>query len=217
MLDSYEALIPEYISKEEFFRYGLEKTIYINDSKVKEQWELLKQKIKDNKPLFMRGVKDAVGNQLFYEFYSRVLKNQQVKKDPSNSQAPTKMMEDLTGYKKSKDLRNYQLNPIFARSKNILCFNAPWNFAYTPNILEPFLGVDAKGELAAEYKKVFQEHCYEKFKPYILEFNKMMTNTHFLRETDEYIHDLYDNAMHNREAVEKFETSLREEIEPIKI
>jgi len=45
----------------------------------------------------------------------------------------------------------------------------------------------------------------------------MMTNTHFLRETDEYIHSLYDNAMHNREAVEKFEISLREEIEPIKV
>jgi len=58
MLDSYEALIPEYISKEEFFRYGLEKTIYINDSKVKEGWEALKQKVKNNKPLFMRGVKE---------------------------------------------------------------------------------------------------------------------------------------------------------------
>jgi len=217
MLDSYEALIPEYISKEEFFRFGLEKTIYINDSKVKEGWESLKQKLKNNKPLFMRGVKDAVGNQLFYEFYTSVLKNEQVKKDPSNSQAPTKMMEDLTGYKKSKDLRNYQLNPIFSRSKNVLCFNAPWNFAYTPNILDPFLSVDAKGTLADEYKQAFQEHCYEKFKPYILEFNEMMTNTHFLRETDEYLHTLYDNSMHKREAVEKFEISLREEIEPINI
>ena len=45
----------------------------------------------------------------------------------------------------------------------------------------------------------------------------MMTNTHFLRETDEYIHNLFDNSMHNIAAVEKFEISLREEIEPIKI
>lgn len=217
MLDSYDALIPEYISKEDFFRFGLEKTIYINDSKVKEGWEALKNKIKDNKPLFIRGVKDAVGNQLYYDFYARVLKNQQVKKDPSNSQAPTKMMEDLSGYKKSKDLRNYQLSTIFSRSKNVLCFNAPWNFAYTPNILDPLLGIDAKGELASEYKKVFQEHCYTKFKSYINEFNEMMTNTHFLRETDEYIHSLYDNSRNNIESVKKFDISLREEIAPIKI
>ena len=217
MLDSYDALIPEYISKEEFFRFGLEKTIYINDSKVKEGWDELKQKVKDNKPLFMRGVKEAVGNQLFYEFYASVLKNQQVKKDPSNSQTPTKMLEELSGYKKSKDLRNYQISSIFSRSKNILCFNAPWNFAYTPNILEPLLSVDAKGELSTEYKQVFQSHCYEKFKPYILEFNEMMTNSHFLRETDEYIHSLYDNSMHKIESVENFEISLREEIAPIKI
>jgi len=217
MIDSYEELIPEYISKEEFFRFGLEKTIYISDHKVKEGWEDLKAKIKANKPLFMRGVKDAVGNQLFYEFYARVLKNQQVKKDPSNTQAPTKIIEELSGYKKSKDLRNYQLSFIFGRSRNILCFNAPWNIVYTPNILDPIMGIDAKGDLSTEYKKIFQGHCIEKFKPYINEFNEMMTNTHFLRETDEYIHSLYDNSMHNRSAVDKFVDTLREEISPIKI
>ena len=217
MIDSYEALIPEYISQEEFFRYGLEKTIYIPDQKVKQGWEDLKAKIKGNKALFMRGGKDAVGNQLYFEFYTRVLKNEQVKKDPSNSQAPTKMMEDLSGYKKSKDLRNYQLTTVFARSKNILCFNAPWNFVYTPNILDPLLSVDARGELAVAYKKAFQTHCYEKFKPYINEFNDMMTNTHFLRETDEYIHNLYDNSMNKIEAVEIFEKTLREEIAPIEV
>ena len=217
MIDAYEALIPEYISKEEFFRFGLEKTIYIPDQKIKQNWDTLKENIKANKPLFMRGVKDAVGNQLFYEFYARVLKNQQVKKDPSNSQAPTKMMEDLSGYKKSKDLRNYQLTSIFGRSKNILCFNAPWNFVYTPNILDPLLSVDARGDLALEYQIFFKEHCYNKFRPFIQEFNEMMTNTHFLRETDEYIHNLYDNSMHNIQSVEKFEVSLREEIAPIKI
>jgi len=217
MLDSYEALIPEYISKEEFFRFGIEKTIYIPDEKVKEEWTRLKEKVKSNKPLFMRGVKDSVGNQLFFEFYAKVLKNQQVKKDPSNTQAPTKIIEDLSGYKKSKDLRNYQLTSIFGRSKNILCFNAPWNIVYIPNILDPLMGVDARGELAVEYKKTFLEHAYNKFRPYINEFNEMVSNTHFLRETDEYIHSLYDNSMHNRDAVTKFEESLREEFSPIKL
>ncbi|MDF1881507.1 hypothetical protein JHD50_09370 [Sulfurimonas sp. MAG313] len=217
MRDAYEALIPGYISKEEFFRFGLEQTIYISDEKVKMGWEALKKKLKDNKPLFMRGSKDAAHNQMYYEFYARVLRNEQAKRDPSNSQTPTKMMEELSGLKKSKDLKNYQLSTIFGRSKNVLCFNAPWNFAYTPNILDPLLGVDARGPLAQEFKKVFQAQAYKKFKPYIEEFNTMMTDNHFLRETDEYLHDLYDNSLHKNEIVEIFESSLRDEIEPISI
>ncbi len=217
MLDSYEAFIPEYISKEEFFRFGLEKSIYIPEEKVKEEWKSLKEKIKSNRVVFMRGLKDSVGNQLFYDFYAKVMKNEQVKKDPSNTQNPTKVIEELTGYKKSKDLRNYQLSSLFGRSRNILAFTAPWNIVYIPNLLDPLMGSDAKGELASEYKKLFLEQSYRKFRPYIDEFNEMVTNVHFLRVADEYLQSLYDNSMHNKEAVIKFETVLREEFSPIEL
>lgn len=217
MLDSYEAFIPEYISKEEFFRFGLEKTIYIPDEKVKEEWKNLKEKIKANKPVFMRGMKDTATNQLFYDFYAKVLKNQQVQKDPSNTQSPTKVIEDLSGYKKSKDLRNYQLSSVFGRSRNILAFTAPWNIVYIPNILDPLLGANATGKLAEEYQRVFFEHCHNKFKPYINEFNDMLTNSHFMRTVDEHFEGLYDDSRHNKDLVVKFESLLREEISPIKL
>ncbi len=217
MLDSYEALIPEYISKEDFFRFGLEKTIYIPDEKVKQEWKALKERINSNKPVYMRGSKDSGSNQLFFEFYAKVFKNEQVKKDPSNTQNPAKVIEDLTGLKKSKDLSNYQLTSIFGKSKNILAFAAPWNIAYTPNIIDPLLGVDAKGALATEYQKLFLEHAYNKFKPYINEYNEILTNGHFLRTIDEHMKKLYDNSMHKKDVLVKFEDMMREEMSPIKI
>ena len=215
MLDSYEALIPEYISKEEFFRFGLEKTIYIPDSKVKQEWKNLKDRIKNNNTVYMRGVKDSIGNQLFFDFYKHIFKNENVKKDPSNTQNPTKVIEALSGYKKSKDLRNYQLTSIFGRNKNILAFCAPWNLAYTPNIVDPLMGVDAKGAMASEYQKLFLEHSYKKFKPYIDEYNEMVSNTNFVRTTDEYFEKLYDNSMLDKSAVIKFEEVLRDDFSAI--
>lgn len=215
MLDSYEALIPEYISKEEFFRFGLEKTIYIPDEKIKQEWKSLKEKISSNKPVFMRGVKDSTGNLLFFDFYQKVFNNAQVKKDPSNTQSITKVIEDLSGLKKSKDLRNYQISSVFGKSRNIFAFSAPWNIVYTPNILDPLLNVDARGDLANEYQKVFFEHCYNKFRPYINEFNDMFTDPHLLRKFDEHFHSLYDNAKHNKDNVVKFEEIVREEFAPI--
>jgi hypothetical protein len=215
VLDSYEALIPEYISKEEFFRFGLEKTIFIPDEKVKEEWKKLKEKISSNKTVYMRGMKETGGNHLFYEFYDKVLKNKQVQKDPSNTQTPAKIIEDLTGYKKSKDLRNYQLTSIFGRSKNIFAFAAPWNIVYIPSLLDALLGPDAKGTLAEQYQRVFFEHCFKKFKPYISEFNDIVTNMHFQRAVDEYFQRLYEDSRHDKNAVIKFESVLREEFAPI--
>jgi len=217
MLDSYEAFIPEYISKEEFFRFGLEKTIYIPDEKVKQEWKSLKERVKANKTVYMRGLKDTGSNQLFYDFYAKVFKNEQVQKDPSNTQNPTKIIEELSGYKKSKDLRNYQLTSVFGRSKNILAFTAPWNIVFIPNILDPLLSPDAKGSLAEQYQKVFFEHSFKKFKPYIDEFNDMLTNAHFLRIVDEHFQALYDDSRHNKDAVVKFETLVRDELSPIKM
>jgi len=215
MLDSYEALIPEYISKEEFFRFGLEKTIYIPDEKVKQEWKSLKERIASNKPVFMRGLKENSTNLLFFEFYHKVFKNAQARKDPSNTQSITKIIEDLSGLKKSKDLRNYQISSVFGRSRNIFAFNAPWNIVYTPNILDHLLGADARGSLAEEYQRVFFEHCFKKFRPYINEFNDILTDSHLLRRFDEHFHSLYNDSKYNKEAVTKFEEMVREDFAPI--
>jgi hypothetical protein len=216
MIDSYEALLSEYMSKEEFFRFGIEKTIYIPDEKVAQEWKKLKANIQANKEVFMRGVKDASGNHLFFDFYAKLFKNDQVKRDPSNTQNPAKTIEALTGYKKSKDLRNYQLSSIFGRSRNIFAFTAPWNIVFIPSILDPLLSSESKGDLALEFQEYFMKNAYEKFKPYIDEFNKIITERHFLQAVDDHFEHLYNNnRMYDRKSTEKFEEVFREDFRPI--
>ena len=56
MCDSYERFFAEgYISKEQFFDFGIRETIYAPLDKATEGWEELKQRIKNNGPVFMRG------------------------------------------------------------------------------------------------------------------------------------------------------------------
>ena len=100
MLDSYELLLSDYISKEDFFKFGLEKTIYIPDDKVAAEWQGLKKNIANNKIVFIRGFKSSVAMHMASDFYSKIFDNKQVKKDPSNTQNPAKIIEKLTGYKK---------------------------------------------------------------------------------------------------------------------
>lgn len=216
MIDSYEALIPDYLSKEDFFRFGIEKTIYIPDEKVKQEWKKLKENINANKPIYMRGVKELAGNHLFFDFYAKLFKNDQIKRDPSNTQNPAKVIETLTGYKKSKDLRNYQLASIFGRSRNIFAFTAPWNIAYIPSILDPLLSSEAKGDLALEFQAYFMRHSYEKFKPYIDDFNKILTTRHFIQSVDDHFENLYNNnRMYDRKQTESFEEVFRKDFAPI--
>ena len=217
MLDSYEKLIPGYISKEDFFRFGLEQTLYIPDSNIKKGWDDLLKKIKGNKTLYIRGVKEANQNHLFFDFNKMVFGNAHTTKDPSNSQSTTKIMDALSGYKKSKDLKNYQMSTIFGKSRNIFLFNAPWNLAYVPKIMEPFLSVDNNSELAKEFKALFLEQGKKKFKSYIKEYNELVTNRHFVQQREDYIEQMYDNAYLDHGVMTKFEDSLREELSPIEI
>ena len=216
MIDSYELLLSQYISKEDFFRFGLEKTIYIPDDKVEAEWQSLKKNIANNKAVFIRGFKSSTGMHMASDFYDKLFGNKQVKKDPSNTQNPAKIIEKLTGYKKAKDLKNYQLTSIFARSRNILAFCAPWNIVYIPSIFDPLLSAEANTDLANEYKKRFMQHSYEKFKPYIDEFNEMVSNHQFQKSMDEYFQKLFDDGHFDKKEMIAFENTIREDFAPIK-
>ena len=217
MIDSYELLLSDYISKEDFFRFGLEKTIYIPDAKVEAEWQSLKKNISNNKTVFIRGFKSSTGMHMASDFYSKLFENKQVKKDPSNTQNPAKIIEKLTGYKKAKDLKNYQLTSIFGRSRNILAFCAPWNIVYIPSILDPLLSAEANTDLANEFKRRFQQHSYEKFKPYIDEFNQMISNHQFQKSMDEYFQKLFDDGHFDKDEMIAFENIIREDFRPIKV
>lgn len=215
MKDSYDILVNDYIVKEDFFRFGLESTIYISDAKVKQGWQTLKQSMSEGKPLFIRGFKSSTTMHIASDFYTKVFNNKQIKKDPSNTQNPSKIIENLTGYKKSKELKNYQLASIFGRSRNALAFNAPWNIVYIPSIFDPLLSAEASSELAQEYQTLFKQHSYEKFKPYIDDFNKMLNNYQFQKSMDEYFQTLYDDGHFNKDEMIAFENIAREDFEAI--
>lgn len=135
MIDSYEKFLTKYVSKEDFFDFGLNETIYIPIDKVEKEWSNLKNRIFENQNVFIRGFgRDAAGTHLFLKFYENIFEHSNIVKDPTNNQQPTKLLESLTGLKKNKDIRNYQVSHIFGRTKNIFTFTAPWNIIFMPKI-----------------------------------------------------------------------------------
>jgi len=217
LIDSYEKFLTKYVSKEDFFDFGLSETIYISIDKVQEEWSNLKNRIFENESVFIRGFgRDAAGTHLFLEFYEKVFQNNNIVKDPTNNQQPTKLLESLTGLKKNKDIRNYQVSHIFGRTKNIFTFTAPWNIVFMPKLLDPFTGHEAKGEMIDEYQKLFQQQSYDKFKPFIDEFNDIITDTHLIQSIEDYLEELH-KTNEDIKMVKKFEKAVREEFSPIEL
>ena len=216
LIDSYEKFLTQYVSKEDFFNFGLNETIYIPIEKVNIEWSNLKNRISKNKTVFIRGFgRDATGTHLFLDFYKKIFHNNNVLKDPTNNQQPTKLIESLTGLKKNKDIRNYQVSHIFGRTKNIFTFTAPWNIVFMPKILDPFTGHEAKGNMVEEYQKLFQEESYKKFKHFIDEYNDIITNINLTQLIDSYFEELHQI---NKDTVAKrFEKAVREEFSPIEL
>ena len=48
LIDSYEKFLTKYVSKEDFFDFGLSETIYISPKKVEKEWSNLKNRISEN-------------------------------------------------------------------------------------------------------------------------------------------------------------------------
>lgn len=186
MRDSYIRFFSkDYISKEQFFEFGLKETIYSPYEEAKTEWCELKRRIENNETVYIRGFgRDAKRTILFQKLYERLLGNYNVQKDSNNNAEPTKIIKKLTRYSKTECfghelIRNYQISHIFGRTKNIYAFTAPWNIVYIPKILDPFTGHEAKGEIINEYKLLFQKQGYDKFSKFIDEFNEIITNSEF--------------------------------------
>ncbi len=217
LIDSYEKFLTKYVSKEDFFDCGLSETIYISPKKVEKEWSNLKNRISENESVFIRGFgRDAAGTHLFLDFYKKIFHTNNILKDPTNNQQPTKLIETLTGLKKNKDIRNYQVSHIFGRTKNIFTFTAPWNIVFMPKILDPFTGHEAKGNMVDEYQKLFQEQSYEKFKPFIDEYNDIITDVNLIQSIENYFEELH-NTNEDMKIIKKFEKAVREELSPIEL
>lgn len=123
-----------YISKEQFFDFGLSETIYVDFGLASQAWEYLKLRIHGNKPVYIRGFgRDARGTPLFQSLYRYAYGNQNILKDATNNAEPTKLMREWTGFSKNggskyQAIRNYQISHVFGRTKNPYCFTAPLEY-----------------------------------------------------------------------------------------
>ncbi len=222
MRDSYIRFFSEgYISKDQFFEFGLKETIYAPYEKAKREWELLKNRIKNNEDVYIRGFgRDANGTHLFQELYKRLVENYNVKKDPTNNAEPTKIIRELTGYSKTKKsnyelIRNYQISHIFGRTKNIYAFTAPWNIVYMPKMLDPFTGHEAKGEMIDEYTLLFQRQGYKHFSGLIDDFNEIITSSSFINKLNDCFCTLFEDAHFEKKDIEKLKNAVENEFMPI--
>ena len=102
MNDSYTNFLEFFsVSKESFFEFGINETIYSSYEKAEIEWELLKKKITSNEKVYVMGFgRDAKGTALFTLLYKNLLANDNVTKDPTYNSIPTKLIRDLTGYSK---------------------------------------------------------------------------------------------------------------------
>lgn len=222
MRDSYIRFFSEgYISKDQFFEFGLKETIYSPYEKAEIEWNRLKRRIENNEDVYIRGFgRDANGTHLFQELYARLVGNSHVKKDSTNNAEPTKLIRELTGYSKIKSskyelIRNYQISHIFGRTKNVYAFTAPWNIVYMPKILDPFTGHEAKGEMIEEYTHLFQKKGYQRFGRLIDDFNEIIMNSNFRDKLNNCLDELSTDASFESKDIEKLKKAVHDEFMPI--
>jgi hypothetical protein len=184
------------IPKENFFEFGINNIISIDIGKAKMEWGNLLGRIKSkSNDLFVRNSgRNGSGNQLLSELYKSVFEID-IKYDQTNNDQPSRLIQNLTGYRKNKTIRNYQVSHVFGNTKNVFCFTAPWNIVFIPKIIDPLTGHEAKGDFVEEFKDTFQKTILTKFEDQIKEYNDLMEFWH--QKISSWIEKNIDTKNHN--------------------
>jgi len=222
MRDSYLRFFSEgYVSKDDFFEFGLKETIYSPYNKAAQAWDQLKRRICNNEEVFIRGFgRNASGTHLYQWFYNSLLGNEHVQKDSTNNAEPTKIIRGLTGYSKTKKsrfelIRNYQVSHVFGRTKNIYAFTAPWNIVYMPKMLDPFTGHESTREMTDEYTALFQRKSYNYFAGLIDDFNAIITKPSFAQKLSDSLAAMESDNSFTQADIDKLRKSVNYEFSPI--
>lgn len=223
--DAYQLFFDQFIDgrKDEFFQFGLTQTIYASPEKCLASWENLKHSFFSNKSAYIRRYGTGGSNtQLYKDFYAFVFDNKKIESDPTNNAKPRQLIETLTGYMKKpkpgfKPIQNYQISHVFGRTKNALAFTAPWNIVYLPKLLDPFTGHEAKGDDVAEFTKLFQAQCYERFEDMILDFNEIMESDKLSSKLTSGIDHVANENKLSEKQKQQFAKSVYSEFAPIQL
>jgi hypothetical protein len=224
MRDAYERFFEfTWLSKDSFIEFGLNETIYIDQDIVATEWSLLKERITNNKKVYIRGFgREAKGTHMFQSLYKELFGNENVTKDTTNNAEPRKLIQKLTGYsitnrKSEKFIANYQVSHVFGRTKNIFTFTAPWNIVFTPRILDPFTGHESTGALSEQYRSLFQKQAFERFREQIEEYNYIIQQLHIKEHLEYYIYQIKENNQLGDKEKKQFEKAVWTELSPVTI
>jgi len=174
ILDGYKQFF-DYVNKESFFKFGLDNIITIDKELISNNWKKLLDNINNkSKDLFIRSFgRNGRKNNIFEKLYNDVF-GININFDPTNNSKPSRLIQNLTGYKTNKTIFNYQISHVFGNTKNVYCFTAPWNIVLIPKIIDPFTGHEAKGVYVDEFQKTFKKYIFEYSEKEIIEYNKIM-------------------------------------------
>lgn len=218
IIDSYEQFMQTFdIEKEKLYEFGINNTILPPMELVVQQWEDLKSRIYNNGIVAIRGYgRDAKGTELYTNLYKHLFNNDNVKKDATNNLEPQKIISKLTGYKRNENLFNYQVSHIFGKTKNIFLFEAPWNIALVPKIIDPFTGHETKGIWPIEYQQKFYKYAHAIYADFITEYNQIVEDPKLINGIKKYIEKLKELDGATREILQ-FEKDVLNEISTIRM
>jgi len=174
ILDSYEQLF-EIFPRSSFYEFGLKNIISVDIDKAKESWKNLINNVnkKDNDLYIRNSGRNGTGNKYLLNLYQDIF-DIQINFDQTNNDKPSRIIQNLTGYKKNKNIFNYQVSHVFGNTKNVYCFTAPWNIVFIPKVIDPFTGHEAKGIYVDDFKNKFLAIITNKYRNLIIEYNKII-------------------------------------------
>ena len=151
------------------------------------------------------------------------MNNENIKKDPTKNDRPTRLLQKITNYSKSvktdkgekERIKNYQVSHIFGRTKNPFLFAAPWNIVWKSKILDPFTGHESKGENSDKYKKAFINKSKELYSDYIVDYNKLVSKYFSSKKLELAFNKMSLDSSIDERKFSRFKMDVKNELKPI--
>lgn len=215
-IDSYDKFLSKFnISKEEFFQFGIDNTITPDIELVSKYWTELKERLFSGDIVYIRGAgREAKGTQIYLEFYSSFFKNQNITKDPTNNLKPQQILQAITGYRRNENIFNYQVSHTFGRTKNPLMFEAPWNLAFVPKMIDPLTGHETQGDWPIEYQEIYTKKIRKDYLEFIDDYNKTIQTYDVEGELNRFVQRI-DTSQYSDKQIQEFMKGIRNELSVI--
>ncbi len=190
--DSYSEFLKRFnIKEKDFLEYGKESIIYVPKDIVKEEWKNLKDRIINNKEVYIRPYgNNGKNSKIFLDFIKEVFKNSNIKIDTSRNSRPQLCLKQYTNLERGKNIQNYQVSHIFGMTKNPYMFECPWNIAYIPKLFDPFTGHESNGEWTQKFQDFYLQDVQDKFQEFIEDYNNIMLENNIVDRIESFVNNL---------------------------